>query len=145
MPKHSNMPIVPLVSTWAVVYFAHGFWVIFQIGGGGILCPKLPNFQRKSAFLHLLRQSIEKIWGHIDQKFIYHQLEQQKLFNLVTNFMQIGLSKAKICWNSWKMSKLPLKLRLQLDLHDPHLWNALKSRQMKIETCGLHHWLALEL
>ena len=29
--------------------------------------------------------------------------------------------------------------------HKPHLQNPLKSQQMKIKTCGLHHWLALEL
>ena len=31
---------------------------------------------------------------NIDQNFFYHQLEQEKLFNLITNFMQIGPSKA---------------------------------------------------
>ena len=100
---------------------------------------KIAQFSRKSTFLHLLLQSIKKIEGKIDQKFFYHQLEQQKLFNLITNFMQIGPSKAKICSNLWKMSKLPLKISCNLTLIPFHLWNALKSQQIKIKTCGLHH------
>ena len=50
---------------------------------------------KKIHFLHLLPWSLKKIGGHIDQKIFYHLLEQQKLFSLVTNFMQIGSSKAK--------------------------------------------------
>ena len=54
-----------------------------------------PIYKKKSTFLHLLPLSLKKNGGHIVQKIFYHLLEQQKLFSLVTNFMQIGSSKAK--------------------------------------------------
>ena len=38
------------------------------------------------------------IWMNVELG-LTDQLEQQKLFNLITNFMQIGPSKAKICSN----------------------------------------------
>ena len=77
---------------------------------------KIDQFAKKSTFLHLLLQSLKIFGGNIDQKFFYHQLEQEKLFNLITNFMQIGPSKATKYWNLWKMSKLPLKLKPQFSL-----------------------------
>ena len=51
----------------------------------------------------------------MDQKFFYHQLEQETLFDLITKFMQIGPSKAAN-YKCLKMSKLPLKLKLHFDL-----------------------------
>ena len=102
--------------------------------------------QKNRLFCTCFLQSLEFFGGNTDQKIFYHQLEQEKLFNLITNFMQIGLSKAAKYWNLWKMSKLPLKLKPQFFPSKTfHLWNALKSKQKMIETCGLYHWLALEL
>ena len=102
MQKHIDMPIASLVSSWTMILslFSKWKWSYFL--------SKIAQFSRKSTFLHLLLQSIKKIDGKIDQIFFYYQLEQQKLFNLITNFIQIGPSKAKICSNLWKMSKLPL-------------------------------------
>ena len=89
------MPIAPLVSSYAVPYFAHGFQVVFHIGGGLNIHPKLPNLQNNRLFCTCFLQSIKKIWDKIEQIFFYHHQEQEKLFNLVTNFMQIGPSKAE--------------------------------------------------
>ena len=95
MQKHIDMQIAPLISAGAVLYFAHGFLVFSKIGSSQILHPKLPNLQKKSTFLHLLLQSLKKIWGYIDKKIFHHQLEQEKLFNLITNIKQIDPSNAE--------------------------------------------------
>ena len=64
----------------------------------------------------MLLHLIKKDWRKIDQKIQYYQLDQQKLFNLIIDFMEIRLSKAKKYYNLWKKSKLPLKLKLHFDL-----------------------------
>ena len=75
------------------------FRSIIELEVAEFVVQNCPIYKKKKHFLHLLPWSLKKIGGHIDQKIFYHLLEQQKLFSLVTNFMQIGSSKAEKYWN----------------------------------------------
>ena len=101
---------MPIAKSWAVVCFAHEFQVVFQTRGGWILSPKLPNFPKNQLFYTCFFIWKKKKWRKIDQKFQYYQLNQQKLFNLITNFMEISLSKAKKYWNLKKNVKIATEI-----------------------------------
>ena len=51
---------------------------------------------QKIHLLALASRVSQKFEGLIDQKFYQIHLERQKIFNLVTNFVQISPSKAEV-------------------------------------------------
>ena len=72
------------------------FFVFFSLGSTKIQRPNQLKWQIKITFQHLLLESPKNFEGHINQKFYQIQLEHQKLFNLVANYLKIGLSEAAV-------------------------------------------------
>ena len=80
-----------------------------------------------------------------DKNFLQIQIEYQKSFNLVTNFIKIGSPKPRYIRKCEKHQNCHWNSECRMTLKTIDRWNTLKSTQKVIETCGLHHKLALEL
>ena len=81
----------------------------------------------------------------IDKIFLQIQIEYQKSFNLVTNFIKIGSPKPRYIRKCEKRQNCHWNSECRMTLKTIDRWNTLKTTQKVIETCGLHHKLALEL